>query len=1763
MGSFTPPLGASLATASVPAHSGGFSSIGVILLWPMAGGEDDVIKGYLNTCENHEPLRLLNVRSGAHRLQFVHFFQKLVGLHGLQCAADGSNHPKACRLKFANPPLSLKLFQGAFCENPQFPQDFSELVQLQDMKSVAKHLKTCRCKLENPQPSPKSFYWAFGGLSKLTETDLISMGFPSVLSSCNKTVCVQVDMYQIEYRRRVQVDLISLDPKIRSQLRRNYTEIMVHRRIFLLKVDDDRSRQHKIFRLEFAEEKLELNTISPCESRKEESHRLNLNAFKIDNNSLKPLKSNREPQFNADRSQIRYLSSKCIISECCCSDSKPSDSQRLRRNNGWCRLFPLKTDCSKDNEGHGVQLETHSRVGPEAHIKHKILRFQVLIAKDSSEFKVETHSVLLFDRLVLLKQLNVCWVDLHEGQSQPGGSGSSDFSPGVQSSRTISQWYLVDDSRPQHLNQAKWSSDCSTHFNTSAPECDRRREEPTPPHRVHLEAHSERRQRAKNGSHRLKSDNLVFLTPTGQNNDMVTDLGLDSALKEDTGQIYRDLEKRGCYEEGQRAQMCLHSPSLDGLSLGRSVEEVTPVVAHVSRILIPLLGLLLAAVHGNLLHVRFSPMALLLLIVLLAILGVNEGLWRLQLGDSISGLLPLLPPQQFVPLSLWLALSETAKSPARITGGFSLASFYWAFSLLVVCPHNMHCVPYCPRMRKQPEQGGRLRFLFGSPRRRSGGVVYGGFRDYEGDFVSYDGYGFLVLCSNGDGIHGDSYDDGYDICDDGSLHDDGYGICDDGSLRDDGYGINDGYSVDSFYDDGYGIGYDICDDGSLHDDGYGICDDGSLRDDGYGINDGCSVDSFYDDGYVICDDGYGICRDSGGDGRSDCVFHDGYYVFGELSCYAVSGDSRHDDYGFPCGLSCDELAFFAVSGDARRDDYGFFETISKTSSEMICATLVLCVYLIRLPKHVGIYNLRAIAGHFKAYAMMCDALVLGGSPTRPWVGKVHEIDSSKTSSEMICDTVVLCVYLIRQRLSKLEDINFLAPCDCRDYRYRIGQPLGGLFSQPFNYGNWDSLFASYIYQEVCNKKLLEVLFSKPSDSGTWYSSCGVSHNYQAYKPSEVLHGHQISQWMEGDDVSESWNRSSGFAKTLYEVLLSHHPYPSCERSDTREMDVSAADSRNGREHSDCGFNYGVLDSFCDSCDHRGPGQSLAIPKCFKSHNMEFSWCDYPTRPRLEAYELLSSGDVTQSSHEGPCYYKGSDFSAFRICQRLEIYEADEMSYEDSCECQIVSSGDLRSSHEFPYYSEVSDFCDRETCRCLETYQVDGKSCDYSCDFRIHQRLRTHGVETSGCFYQSCQERPLYWALDPCDYRIPQRLEISDTDEICIRVATLKTDCDVLDQRNTWVLFSFGSQLRRFLETSKISETYTPKTDCNVLLDHPPQVSLCSLKPHKTYELCGPLVLETFEDYRTAFSGTYENECGGCLCPADSQVYRRSSEIFEDCESHKQPNLDTFQEKVCAKLDSSWTFGTLKLTLLWGSAKNDAICIETFGMGVFGRLVSCHCQIRERVLLEAHRIYLIFSAFASWSWAAFCLIVFLLVRPYASRTTTMDKLCLLLAVYRLVPQGVFCASEASSLIFPAVFFGGPQHGLVLIFSVYFIEGCGWLLGSRITASFDSRGCGMGNDDDTTGALLYASLWQEPPLLLPSIIFVYILCAVGLRNQMTTLWATMSVVALLGNAATSSLSSFSETLCFVSKKVQCPARATQFVLWWDMALSRASSFLKVLE
>eukprot|EP00980_Cylindrotheca_fusiformis_P026472 scaffold16225_cov162-Cylindrotheca_fusiformis.AAC.2 len=572
--------------------------------------------------------------------------------------------------------------------------------------------------------------------------------------------------------------------------------------------------------------------------------------------------------------------------------------------------------------------------------------------------------------------------------------------------------------------------------------------------------------------------------------------------------------------------------------------------------------------------------------------------------------------------------------------------------------------------------------------------------------------------------------------------------------------------------------------------------------------------------------------------------------------------------------------------------------------------------------------------------------------------------------------------------------------------------------------------------------------------------------------------------MEGDDMSEISNRLSAFGKTLYEVLHSYH-YPSCERSNTHKMDVSAGDSCNGQEHYDCRLNYGVLDSFCDSRASR-PGNFLKIPQCSKKiYNLEFSWCDdHPTRQRLETYGMIPSSAGFQISDEGVYYSQGSQFFDFEICQWLKTYEVDEMSYKNSCDSQIVSSGDSRSSHERPYYPEVSDFYDRETCRWLGIYQqVDEKSWHNSCDFQIHQRSRTYrGVGISGCSYQRCQERPLYGLLDPGDYQIPQRWwSVSDTDEICSQAATLKTYSDVLDQRNTWVLVSCGSQLRRLLETSKISEMSsplleTPKTDCSVLLGHPPQVCLGFLKSHKISELCG--LLGIFEDYRTVFSGTFENKCGGWSCSVDSQVYERLWEIIANYVICQRPNSETFQEKVCGNLDFSWPFGTLKFTFLWRSTKNEAICVTTFGKGVFGRLVSCHYQIRKHLLFETRRNYVIFSGFASWSWAASWMIVSLLVGSYyaSSRSTTMDKLCLLLAVCLLIPQGFFfCASEVWYLFFAALFFGGPPLGLASILPVYFIGGCGWLLGSRITIPFDSRGCGM--NDDTTAASLYASLRQE--------------------------------------------------------------------------------------
>eukprot|EP00980_Cylindrotheca_fusiformis_P020150 scaffold7214_cov75-Cylindrotheca_fusiformis.AAC.1 len=207
------------------------------------------------------------------------------------------------------------------------------------------------------------------------------------------------------------------------------------------------------------------------------------------------------------------------------------------------------------------------------------------------------------------------------------------------------------------------------------------------------------------------------------------------------------------------------------------------------------------------------------------------------------------------------------------------------------------------------------------------------------------------------------------------------------------------------------------------------------------------------------------------------------------------------------------------------------------------------------------------------------------------------------------------------------------------------------------------------------------------------------------------------------------------------------------------------------------------------------------------------------------------------------------------------------------------------------------------------------------------------------------------------------------------------------------------------------------------------------------------------------------------------------------------------------------------------------------------------MIHNHSLLESYQKYAIFSALASWIWTASCMVVSLLGQLYVSRSTTTDKLRLLLAVFSLVPQGMACSSEACRLFFPAVFVVGPPRGLVSILPAYFIEGCGWLLGSekhQIGSPFDGRVCEM--DDDTAFVSLCVSRWQDPLCsLLPNIFLVQPRWSAALKDQSTAIRATLAgCVDLLANAATL-LSFFSETVWFVAERSPHPAGATKSALW----------------
>eukprot|EP00980_Cylindrotheca_fusiformis_P011343 scaffold2620_cov97-Cylindrotheca_fusiformis.AAC.1 len=101
-----------------------------------------------------------------------------------------------------------------------------------------------------------------------------------------------------------------------------------------------------------------------------------------------------------------------------------------------------------------------------------------------------------------------------------------------------------------------------------------------------------------------------------------------------------------------------------------------------------------------------------------------------------------------------------------------------------------------------------------------------------------------------------------------------------------------------------------------------------------------------------------------------------------------------------------------------------------------------------------------------------------------------------------------------------------------------------------------------------------------------------------------------------------------------------------------------------------------------------------------------------------------------------------------ICRWLEShnYKAEETSYENFCDVQIVSSVVGRGG--------------------LEIYKADEMSYLISRVFQIHQRLRTYGVETS-----TRQRRMIF----------------NPYDVLCSRLEKFKADFEVLDRCYSWVL----------------------------------------------------------------------------------------------------------------------------------------------------------------------------------------------------------------------------------------------------------------------------------------------------------------------------------------------------------------------------------------
>eukprot|EP00980_Cylindrotheca_fusiformis_P020940 scaffold7965_cov106-Cylindrotheca_fusiformis.AAC.1 len=132
------------------------------------------------------------------------------------------------------------------------------------------------------------------------------MGFPSAFPICPKTLGAQIGLYRTDFRWRIEVDVFSLDPKLLFQLRSGKI-IGCRHKIFLSKLDDNRSRHHKMFWLETAEEKFEFNALSPLESREEDFQRRKLDEFENKIHSLKQLKGNWESLFNMDWTEAHSI----------------------------------------------------------------------------------------------------------------------------------------------------------------------------------------------------------------------------------------------------------------------------------------------------------------------------------------------------------------------------------------------------------------------------------------------------------------------------------------------------------------------------------------------------------------------------------------------------------------------------------------------------------------------------------------------------------------------------------------------------------------------------------------------------------------------------------------------------------------------------------------------------------------------------------------------------------------------------------------------------------------------------------------------------------------------------------------------------------------------------------------------------------------------------------------------------------------------------------------------------------------------------------------------------------------------------------------------------------------------------------------------------------------------------------------------------------------------------------------------------------------